>query len=230
MSREPTDPKDRPQPSQNTPSITGVFLPSSTPPLKQGDLSAIFGSEVELPPATPLLEQDRAVDSVFLIHSGLVKLVYLNDEGSQVTVGLRSTGWHAGATSVIARMVSVYSVQTLTRCSISRAPASEFLQELERSDAFASHVFRELCKESLYQAQSYGQAMSANAEKRLLNLLQERSGNGGGTAGANPLRQMTQGELAQVLAITPEHLSRLLRKVGRTSSRGDRGSKKRAVF
>src|SRR5580658_110926 len=47
-----------------------------------------------------IVEQWKKCDHVYLISEGLVKLTYASENGTRVALGLRSSGWYAGATSV----------------------------------------------------------------------------------------------------------------------------------
>src|ERR1700759_1568109 len=88
-------------------------------------------------PGVNLVNQWRHCDYVYLLSDGLVKLTYASENGSQVALGLRSSGWYAGATSVFLKIPSVYSAITLSECTVSQIP--------EESSSIGRHTIPERC-------------------------------------------------------------------------------------
>src|ERR1700744_6350288 len=67
-----------------------------------------------------LMEQWNKNQYVYLIREGLVKLVYASENGAQVTLGLRSAGWYAGAAQAVLNIPSLYSVVVVGDCKVSQ--------------------------------------------------------------------------------------------------------------
>jgi CRP/FNR family transcriptional regulator len=171
-----------------------------------------------IPSGTALLEQGLRPASVFLLYQGLVKLTSVSPQGRESVLGLRSAGWYVGAVPALASTSNVYSVMTVTECVISRIPADEFHLWLMRSARMARHFTQTLCNELLAQS-AEAQARGGSAEERLARFMRERTFDHPGLKTLDPLPLLKQMELAQLLAITPEHLSRLLRRTfDRTSA------------
>jgi CRP-like cAMP-binding protein len=159
-----------------------------------------------------LIKQGSLVDSVCLLRGGLVKLVYGTPDGRETTLGLRSSGWCAGAVWVLTNRPSVYSVVAVTPCTVSVISAADFSLRLMQSSKLMRHFISTLCNESISQASSQAQIMGWPAEERLRRFMRERNTVHLRLKTMDPLPMLKQMELAQLLSITPEHLSRLMRK------------------
>jgi CRP/FNR family transcriptional regulator len=161
---------------------------------------------------TMLIEQDTPADYVVLLRHGLVKLLYATPEGRETTLGLRTSGWYAGAASVLMNTASVYSVIAVTPCTVSRIPATEFSASLMQNARMMRHFLHTICNELISQSAAQAQVMSGSAEQRLTHFMRERTAAHDRLKTLDALPHLKQMELAQLLAITPEHLSRLLHK------------------
>jgi CRP-like cAMP-binding protein len=162
--------------------------------------------------STMLIKQDTQVKKVQLLQSGLVKLTHLNADGREHLIGLRSDGWYAGSTSAVLGLPSVYSVQACTDCTVAEIPLSDFLRCLRSSEEMMNHFISGLCREIVSSSALQVQLTMSNAEDRLDLLLKERSSDEIAGKPLDPLRVLKQTELAQLISITPEHLSRLRKK------------------
>jgi CRP-like cAMP-binding protein len=205
MSWKPSDKKDSPGSS----SIIPAFAPISSGGL---ELIRNLPPQLNVKRGVALMEQDKPPQWVHLIHSGMVKLVYLSPEGSEQTIGLRSSGWFSGAVPVLMNAPSLYSVHTVTSCTVHAIPATEFLERLMQNTKVMKHFMRMLCQELCSQASAQVEIMSHNAADRLLRFMQEREMHGDNWKAVDPLPVLKKLEIAQLLSISPEHLSRLLHK------------------
>lgn len=162
--------------------------------------------------STVLIAQGELVKKVQLVRTGLVKLTHINSDGREALIGLRSDGWYAGSTSVILNAPSIYSVSASTDCTVVEIAASDFLRCVHRSPEMLSHFILGLCREVASFSGLQVELMSSRAEDRLNLLLRERVA-GSLTGGIlDPLPLLKQMELAQLISISPEHLSRLQKK------------------
>ncbi len=194
---------------QAAPITAPVFAPS---------LSSCLAFLGTLPPArhvkasTVLIAQDEQVKKVQLVRTGLVKLTNVNSDGREALIGLRSDGWYAGSTAVILNAPSVYAVCASTDCTVVEIAASDFLRCIHRSPEMLSHFILGLCREVASFSGLQVELMSSRAEDRLNLLLRERAASllTGGIL--DPLPLLKQMELAQLISISPEHLSRLQKK------------------
>ncbi len=189
-----------------------------TAPVFAPALSSCVAFLGTLPPArhvkasAVLIAQDELVKKVQLVRTGLVKLTNINSDGREALIGLRSDGWYAGSTSVILNTPSIYSVCASTDCTVVEIAASDFLRCIHRSPEMLSHFILGLCREVASFSGLQVELMSSRAEDRLNLLLRERAASllSGGIL--DPLPLLKQMELAQLISISPEHLSRLQKK------------------
>jgi CRP-like cAMP-binding protein len=160
-------------------------------------------------PGTRLIEQWDKNSHVYLIREGLVKLVYASDRGSQVTLGLRSAGWYAGAAQALLEVPSLYSVVAVDECKVSQIPTAEFFAWTTKNVKKLHQVMKSLALDSIVQAKLHAEINSNSAAERLERLMQECSTKDAQWKTVDPLPLLKQGELAQLLAVSPEHLCRL---------------------
>jgi CRP-like cAMP-binding protein len=162
-----------------------------------------------LGPGINLLEQWKLCDHVYLIFDGLVKRTYASENGTKVAMGLRSSGWYAGATSVLLNIPSVYSAITLGNCTVSQIPAKQFFRWATHDAKTLRHFLKSVCLDSTSQARLHAEINSSSATERLEHFMQERTATVPQWKTMDPLPLLKQGELAQLLSVTPEHLSRM---------------------
>jgi CRP-like cAMP-binding protein len=205
MSWKPSDKKDL----IGSSSIVPAFAPISSGGL---DLIRNLPPQQNIKRGVVLIDQDKPPHWVHLIHSGMVKLVYLSPEGTEQTIGLRSSGWYSGAVPVLMNAPSLYSVHTLTSCMVHAIPATEFVERLMQNTKVMKHFMRMLCQELCSQASAQVEIMSKKAADRLLRFMREREMHGEDWKAVDPLPVLKKLEIAQLLSISPEHLSRLLHK------------------
>jgi CRP/FNR family transcriptional regulator len=163
---------------------------------------------------TTLIHQSKRCAHVTLLLDGLVKLVSVSGDGKQVTLGLRTTGWYAGASAVLMDTVSVYSVVALTSCKVVQIPAADFYLRLIQSARMMRHFVSALSSEMISMSSAQVQMMVGTAEDRLAQFMNERQRRSSNWQVLDTLPLLKQSELAQLLAISPEHLSRLLHREG----------------
>jgi CRP-like cAMP-binding protein len=156
-----------------------------------------------------LIEQWKKSDHVYLIRGGVVKLVCTIDNGSQVSLGLRSTGWYAGAASVLLGISDFYSVIAVTDCTVTQIPARDLFAYATKNVKKLNHFMKSLCLDSILQAKLHAEISASSVAERLDHLMQERAAIDPQWLRTDPLPLLKQGELAQLLSCTPEHLSRL---------------------
>ena len=198
---------------QHTDKLEATIFPAFAPILSDAfenlkDLPA----PVEVAPGTLMLEQGEMCKTVWLIRDGLVRLSYVSPEGRETTLGLRAAGWFGGAACLVMNTPNVCSVKAVTPCIVSKIPALEFNQRLAQNARLMRHFISALCLELIAQTSAQVRLMSDSAEQRLDSFMRERSSKHPQIRTLDTLPLLKQMELAQLLCITPEHLSRLLRR------------------
>ena len=171
-----------PQPRPSIPALPPLLDPLRT------FSSSLAESEPALP-NTLLVDQGESLPFVRLIRSGIVKISYMDEGGSETTQGLRSQGWWVGGTSTLVGLASLYRVTTLTACQLSSVSSDRFLSELLGNHGMLQQFLSNQCRE-LLTGQHHTMMQGNAASERLRFLTGERSGclgfNGHGKA-ASPL-------------------------------------------
>ena len=156
-----------------------------------------------------LLEQNERPLYVRLIRDGIVKLSHTTPDGEESVLGLRSEGWWMGASLALLNLPSLCEVKTITPCTICNIPAKEFAAGLMTHERRLRHFVSSLCRE-LLMVQQHSIMQGGSAAERLRYLQGESSQSIWKTV--DPTLVMRQNEVAKLLSITPEHLSRLTRR------------------
>lgn len=150
---------------------------------------------------------------VYLIHQGLVKLTRAEPNGRELLAALRPSGWPLGAASIIAERPSPVTAITLTECHLQLIPAETFLHLIRTDAEFAWYIQQTHSCDIHEQAAQLSQLGCLTARARLEYLLRVFIA----AQEPNPARQeirfqfpVTQREVAEMIAVTPEHLCRLL--------------------
>jgi CRP-like cAMP-binding protein len=177
------------------------------------DRIALVASAHGVEPDTPLLWQGERPERVYLLVSGRVKLTR-NAHGRELIVGVRTAGSFIGATAALLGGEQAFGACTLSECRLLSLGASALLAVAQADHSFCLDLLRcELRALSRELDHSSGVACFGVRERvhRYLDRLLARA-----PARSGPLRialPLRQWELAQLLAMTPEHLSRVLREL-----------------
>ncbi|MCI0389701.1 MAG: Crp/Fnr family transcriptional regulator [Acidobacteria bacterium] len=181
-----------------------------------GHWNALAGQPQEFSQATPLFVQGSPSREVFYIERGLVKLVYQSEDGQELIVGLRSKGSFLGAASAIVREPHLITAITVTNCSLRRITTDAFLH-LAKSDEQFCWYLHQIHSHEVHQQMGQQVAFRClSARERFEKLLQQflslmRQNEKQFSIKARlPLKHW---EIAQLVGVTPEHLSRILKQI-----------------
>jgi len=166
------------------------------------------------PKGVELFSQRRLVDEVLFIHSGWVKLARIDRDGQERILELALAGAWLGTAAVVANEPSPLSAVTCTPTRVTGIPADAFRRSLQHDPALSLQFHqihaRELCRQSGWLLQ----LSSLTSRQRLERIIRQfiitlhLQASEQGIRINIPLRQR---ELAQLVAVTPEHLNRLLK-------------------
>lgn len=180
-----------------------------------------------LPAGTVLVRQGCASGDVFLLDDGLAKLARIDGNGREQILGLRGAGWFPGAACAMAGRSSPASAVAVTPCAVRKLPRAAFLKLLRDRPALSRHVHRMHSRELLSAFHHMAELGVTTARQRLERLLRRlaeaaqpvgrgAAGGGGGGGGEREVRlasPLKRSELASLIAVSPEHLSRLVRRL-----------------
>lgn len=166
------------------------------------------------------LQGDLALEVFFLVE-GFVKLTRTDRQGSEVIISLATSNWILGSMEALGDERYRMTATTLDTCSLRRLPRNEFLRRLHADTAFSNRVHLAHGETMRSLVERFTLMASMSVRMRLLHLityLGRDLGRGDGEVERRdgrlrvklPLRQW---ELAQLLATTPEHLSRTLKSL-----------------
>jgi CRP/FNR family transcriptional regulator, cyclic AMP receptor protein len=163
-----------------------------------------------------LLQQGTPADDVYFIHDGMVKLVWSESTGKQAILGLRWRGCVIGVPAVVTGQPCPMSVVTLVPSVLERITAEKFLYRLQTDPDFAWKIHQIQSLEVHEQLNWLGEMACCSARSRLRTVFRRLTElcnvhtDGKKARVRLPLRQK---EVAELIAVTPEHLSRLLREL-----------------
>jgi CRP/FNR family transcriptional regulator len=167
-------------------------------------------------PGIELFKQESAPRDVYLIEDGLVKLTYVEQNARDFLVGLRTSGWTVGAASVILDRTYAFSATTISACRLRRVSADAFLNLLNTNHEFVRY-FHQVQSHELYdQVTQLARLKCLSARDKLEQLLSQLIPVLAPRADENKVRvklPLKQREMAELIGVTPEHLSRVLREM-----------------
>jgi CRP/FNR family cyclic AMP-dependent transcriptional regulator len=178
-----------------------------------------MGTLHSLPGRSEIFRQGTPVDMVYLIERGLIKLSHYSPGGRETLVGLRRPYWLLGATPAIQDKLRSVTATTLSPCALRFITRQQF-NDLSEDLAFSRFLTCVLSLEISGNVKRMIALSSLSGEERVMQLVAEII-----TAQipcevndkislAFPLKQ---NQIAQILGMSPEHLSRLM---GRLERRG----------
>jgi CRP-like cAMP-binding protein len=188
------------------------------PPSPVACLKGIFGSVPTLnyPASIDVFRQGQSAECVYLIGSGIVKLSCVDINGKEIIAGLRCRGWLLGATQIVLAQAHGLTATTLTCCQVATIPRAEFLKALGTQSRLSTYLHELHAKEVHDHLERLVELASRSSEFRLAKLLYDLAFVLQSLQSEDrenfkvPLKQW---ELAQFLTITPEHTSRVLRRM-----------------
>ena len=173
----------------------------------------------EYPALTEIMQQDKPARAVYFIESGLVKLSRVETSGREVIAGLRRRNWILGAPTVLLGKKYAFTSTALVDCKIRQISPERFLSLIETNREFSRHMLRMFSQEIYNYGKIFcnlGCLPAIDRLKRLLyDVMLEVSPPSVHKDQVELNFPLKHKELAQMIAVTPEHLSRLLKQLER---------------
>ena len=171
------------------------------------------------PAGVELFQQGADATDVYLIDEGTVKLMRLESDGRLLILGLRSPASIVGAAAAIVQRPHTETPATLIPCLLRRLPAASFRHLVKTEPALSWHLHEMLSSEVCDQALRLAQLGCHSSRHRLVYMLwgfvslqQRVHGDQREVRLRLPLKDH---EIAGLIAVSPEHLSRLLKQMQR---------------
>jgi CRP-like cAMP-binding protein len=165
------------------------------------------------PSGFELFRQDSPALVVYFSETGLVKLIRSEDNGQELILSIKFAGSLLGAAAVIDDRPHPFSAVAVTSCKLARLSAEVFLDLVAADTQLASCLQEMLSAELLDQTARISQIACLPARPRLEQLLWQLARARSADNLKPDLRlqlPLRYWEVAQLLAITPTYLSRLL--------------------
>jgi CRP/FNR family transcriptional regulator len=178
-------------------------------------ISDVSPSQV-YPPATKLFQQGSNAREVYFINCGLVKLTRVEKGGGELIVDLRFPNWLLGAATVLVQKSHPVTAITLLECHLHRIPVETFYELLKTNVPFSLHLHRMHGYEVINHIARVAQLGCLSAQQRLENLLWQLSSALRPNEAPKELHMqlpLKYWEIAQLIAVTPEYLCRLIKKM-----------------
>ena len=172
----------------------------------------------EYPVLTEIFVQDTPAKAVYFIDYGLVKLSRSDSSGHEMIAGLRRRRWIIGAPAVLLGKQYSFTATALTDCRLRRIASGTFLGFIEKKPEFARQMLRMFSQEIFNYSKAFCSLGCLPAIDRLKRLLYEIMREINPTSYKDQVElkfPLKHKELAQMIAITPEHLSRLMKQLER---------------
>src|SRR5262249_26014812 len=179
--------------------------------------AALFGDAQVYPATVELFSQGAHPADLYFIHSGILKLTRLEDNGQEILLDLRFPGSLVGSAAAIKEKPHPFAAVTVTRCALTRLSSRKFRSLLATDITLAAHVRDTLSDEVLDHVTRISQLTCLPARQRLEQLLwrfceQLPSHRNHSQSERTSKRKLAlkEYEVAHLLSITPTYLCRLL--------------------
>jgi CRP-like cAMP-binding protein len=173
-----------------------------------------LGVAGDWPPRTLLVRGGCVSREAFFVEEGLVKLSSTDVDGNDRILAVRAGSTVIGASFALAGLPCPVSVTTVTRCRVIRILSNTFREAIFRDPrlSFAVNVAQsaELI-DLLLHFSSMCQPSASRRVRYVHDYLRSKSADGEAGAAKLPFRDY---EIAQMIGVSPEHLSRTLKKMG----------------
>lgn len=163
--------------------------------------------------ATELYKQGDEAQYIHLLTLGLVKLTRLGQNGQELIISVYAPTRLLGTASAILRKPHPVTAMTLTECHIHTMTVATFHELMMTDTDFSWLVQREQSRDAYEQIIHLTQLGCLSARRRLEILLCQFISMKGAHKFSSAISlalPVKLWEIAEIIAVTPEHLSRLL--------------------
>lgn len=170
------------------------------------------------PKGIELFSQGSMLEEVLYVENGWVKFSRVDGDGQEMILELAFGNTWLGTAPAIARTPSAVSAVTCTRTRLARMPADAFRRLLQHDSELSCQIHEMHARALCRQVGRIVQLNSLRSRERLYRVIRHfiaalnLQPTGRGIRLSIPLDHR---ELAQLILVTPEHLSRLLTEMQR---------------
>lgn len=163
-----------------------------------------------------LFQQGSIVEDVYFVSAGLIKLVHVEPDGRELIIGLQSPGCLVGSAALLVEEPSLVTAITLTRCQLYRIRRDVFLELLDGNASASWEVHRMQAREAVEYVAQLARLGTLSPRHRLEHVLRQLISTPPDTSSQSDIRlllPLKHWEIARLIAVSPEHLSRLLKRM-----------------
>jgi len=156
--------------------------------------------------------QGDGADSVFYVHSGMVKVLMVSEEGKGAVVGILPPGSFFGEECLIGHMLRLATVKALTECSFARMEKAAVVRALRDDPQFCEVFLTHLVQRHIRMQEDLVDQLLHSTEKRLARLLLSLA-NYGKEEGPEPIvPKINQETLAEMIGTSRTHVNFFMNK------------------
>jgi CRP-like cAMP-binding protein len=115
--------------------------------------------------------QGDAVDDVFYIQKGKVKLTVVSEKGKEATIAILSAGDFFGEGCLAGQTVRMGSASVITDCTVMRIEKNSMMQALHNEHAFSDMFVAHLLMRNIRYQEDLVDQLFNSSEKRLARVL-----------------------------------------------------------
>jgi CRP-like cAMP-binding protein len=175
----------------------------------------LMAGPVVWPANSTLVRQDMVPTTIYVLDEGTIKMVHVTDGGDERTIDLRNAPALVGVPFALIGRPSSIEVTTVSRCSLRLCSATALIAASASNPALGADMLglhaveiADLCDRAV--------AMSLKTSGQRLSHFMARHGSAAGEpTNVRPL-PFKQSLVASIINVTPEHLSRLMKKMKAT--------------
>ena len=192
------------------------------------DLFREHGVPQELSAGAFLFLRGSESRAVYLMEYGLVKVMHESECGKEFVSGFRSTGSILGLSAVVLDAPHPTSAVALQRSKAILLRRGDLMRIASEELAMAQCINKLLARENIEHAENLYRLSLLNAPARLVQFIRAVASQASrdlNPSRAIPAPPILRRDLAAAIAVTPTHLSRLLRRLenrGELIVRGNR--------
>jgi len=210
MGSETQDPRQRPQRS-----LSGLTW------------SGIFAGPAQWPPKSQLLRQYEVPNVVYVVDEGVIKFTQTTADGNQRVIDVRAAPTLIGSYFIIEQRRATMEAITVTTCSVRWCAADAFRVALETDIRRLVEIDRAHCDDIIQLLDRIACLSTKSSKKRLARFLAayHRCEH---QSMKDTCLPFSQSELAAILNVTPEHLSRIRTRNAKASDRAKTNGTRKA--
>jgi CRP-like cAMP-binding protein len=124
-----------------------------------------------VPKKRTIFAQGDSSDAVFYIQRGRVKLTVVAKNGKEATIGILSDGDFFGEGCLTGQALRMYTVTTMTDCSVMRIDKKSMMEVIHRERAFSDMFVAYLLTRNIRYEEDLVDQIFNSSEKRLARIL-----------------------------------------------------------